>query len=382
MGLPRQEESVGRPRLISRIAERFMRRLASGSWQAGQALPATRTLAKEFAVALGTMQAALREVADKGMLQIRQRRPTLVCPDAVERARALLAELATRPASRRLAILVPDRFLPLPPVSTYGQLIDLVMPAADRKDIECAVVPWPLRDQVPAVQSFVHHDYGAALCVGVTEAYLVPLTVLYEQRFPVVLFNRRFPDLHLPTVRHDDDGAMRRITDHLIGFGHRRIRLVTPHDPTVMRSQMNWITNWIRYVDEKGLLDVGDLPVCYVPPAGDPVRFVRRILRSPAQTTALIMGSGSVTDVVCAAAEAEGLRIPDSLSVATFGSGARMPHTVSHQPLTTIASDLGRMAQCLVETVDRMLGGNLYPPSIRVPLQIHLTGSIGPPPRV
>jgi len=357
-----------------------MRRLASGSWAPGEPLPPGRALAADFGVALGTMQAALREVADKGMLEVRQRQPTVVGPDAVERARALLAELASRPASRRLAILVPEHFMPLVPPSTYSQLVDLAVPQASRRGIDCTVVSWPLRDQVHAVQSFVHHEYGAALCLGTTEAYLVSLTVLYEQRFPVVLFNRRFADLNLPTVRHDDDGAMRRITDHLIGFGHRRIRLVTYHQPDVMRSQINWINAWINYLDEKHLLESGQLPVCYVPRSDDPIRFIRPVLEGPHPATALIFASESLAQALLASPEYRDLNVPDELSVASFGVGRGLPRAAGRPPLTTIVSDLGRIAQCLVETVDRMLGGELYPPSIRVPLQVNLTSSIGPAP--
>jgi len=372
---------MGRPRLVSRIAERFMRRLASGSWPPGEPLPPGRVLAGEFGVALGTMQAALREVADRGILEVRQRQPTFVGPDAVERARALLAALASRPASRRLAILVPEQFMPLPASSTYSQLIDLVTPEAGRRNVDCTVVSWPLRDQVAAVQSFVHQDYGAALCLGTTEAYLVSLTVLYEQRFPVVLFNRRFADLNLPTVRLDDDGAMRRITDHLIGFGHRRICFVTQHQPDVMRSQIAWINAWIRYLDEKGLLEDGRLPVCYVPRSEDALRFIRPVLEGPRPATALIFPSEPLAEALLASPEYRDLKVPEALSVATFGPARGIPGMASRPALTTIMSDLGRIAQCLVETVDRMLGGKLYPPSIRVPLRINLTGSIGPAPK-
>lgn len=69
---------MGRPGIVDSIVERLLRKFAGGTWQAGMAMPTSRSLAAEFGVSLTTIQAAIRRVADYKLVEVRPRRPVVV----------------------------------------------------------------------------------------------------------------------------------------------------------------------------------------------------------------------------------------------------------------------------------------------------------------
>lgn len=374
---------MARPRIVGRVATRLLQQLASGSWSPGGVLPASRQLASQFCVAQRTMQASVRELAALGLLDVRPRYPTRVLPGATQRAKELVATRLSLVSSRRLAILMSDGVFPfpLPPHAFFAWLADLVVKESDRHGIATEILEWPLREQGRVVQSLLHGGYGAALAIGMSEAYLPSLVQLQAHEFPVMLFNRRFPQLQLPTVNQDDFTALKYVTEQLISYGHRRIHLVTYHDYGVLIRQMEWINEWLSFLGEKGLLEDLPAPVCYIPKGVDPRGFIEHILAEPHRATGLIFAIGPLLEQFLSVAPHDHIRVPDELSLAMFGRSDLILQKPWRPALTTLTGDFPRMAECMVETARRMLAGELNPPSVRIPLKVTLTGSIGPVPK-
>jgi DNA-binding LacI/PurR family transcriptional regulator len=375
-----ERAAMGRPRIVERLAERVMEHLARDAWEPGGRLPPGRELAREFGVSLTTMQRAMRQLSREGLLKVQPRRPTVVAAGAGARARRLLSRLAGRQASRRLAVLVPEVLMPPSDSSFLTYLAEQLVRECARRAIPARIVPWSLRDQIHAAQSLVLKEFGAVVCIGASEAYLLSLSILHEERFPVLLFNRQFPTLKLPTVRLEDHLAMQRMTDRLIGFGHRRICLVTYHDTDTSQSQAGWINRWINHLDHRGILESSCPPVCYVTRNHGPAMYVRHFLSAPRPATALIFGFSALARTLFLDPGFARARIPEEFSVATFGSAKDVPQRPWRPPLTTMEYDQRRMVECIAETSERMLGGELHPPSMRIPFKVHLTESIGPAP--
>ncbi|NIA20741.1 MAG: GntR family transcriptional regulator, partial [Anaerolineaceae bacterium] len=140
---------MGQPRVVSRIVERLIRKIAEGVWQPGATVPAGRRLATEFGVSLMTIQAALRRAADYELLDVHQRRPMVVRPGAVDRAQRLLARPSARPVGRRVAILIPDDCLPLTkPSPIWGLIVREMTREAKRRKMQATLVGWAPREQV------------------------------------------------------------------------------------------------------------------------------------------------------------------------------------------------------------------------------------------
>lgn len=53
-----------------RVSADLRQRLTSGEWQSGQALPPVAELARHYGVSRGTVAAALRTLADEGLVRI------------------------------------------------------------------------------------------------------------------------------------------------------------------------------------------------------------------------------------------------------------------------------------------------------------------------
>jgi len=72
--------------------------------------------------------------------------------------------------------------------------------------------------------------------------------------------------------------------------------------------------------------------------------------------------------------------LPEDMSVATFDMLYRVTLPSWCPPMTALYDDPRRSIECMIEMLDRMWRGDRHPPSIRVPMDLHRTDSIGPAP--
>ena len=377
---------MGRPSIVSRIVERLVRKIAEGAWQPGATVPASRRLATEFGVSLTTMQAALRRAATYKLLEVvHQRRPMVVLPGAVDRARRLLARLSARPVGRRVAILIPDIYLPLTkPSPIWGLIVrDMIREAKQRK-MQATLVGWAPREQVATAGSLARKGFDAAIVLGFEPVYLVSLSMLHEQGFPLVIFNRRVPGLDVPTVVIDEYAASQDLANRLVKLGHRNLCLVASSSSPNSNIPCPLIDGWLDYLKDNGLLDTCSMPL-YVPlwtlHLGIWNRMFRGRFQGRDRPTALVFVHSPWAKGFLVDPQFADLEIPRQISLATFEplprgtpTGPRCP------PLTTVQIDHQRTVQCMIEMVEKMLSGDSTPPTIRVPLKIRQTASIGDAP--
>lgn len=71
----------------ARVVEALSQRVATGTWREGEMLPGRRTLAREFGVAVNTVNRAIENMIERGALRADDRRGTFVA----DRARAVMA---------------------------------------------------------------------------------------------------------------------------------------------------------------------------------------------------------------------------------------------------------------------------------------------------
>ena len=123
------------------------------------------------------------------------------------------------------------------------------------------------------------------------------------------------------------------------------------------------------------------LPV-YVPWDYDPGIYegmFRRLLRSSERPTVIVFGNNPLARRFLADEEFSRLAVPGDISLATFEPAINMPRSADRPPLTSIHIDPQRTAQCILETLDQMVAGSTEVQTIRVPLTIDMTDSIGLP---
>lgn len=327
------------------------------------------------------MLAALGLAAEKQLLRVKPRKPVVLMPDAAERARDLLRQRATRADVRRLALLFPEAFGTFAGlIPFFGKLQAAIEQQARRFDIDVELVRWPLADQVAFAQRLPNKGFGAAFTLGMRAEYLPSLYALHQQRFPMVLLNAQIPELPLPSVNMDEYAAMRRLAERLTHLGHRNMCLMTLAMDSRLKMRQHRVFAWLDFLKEAGLRDACSTPVCCVTTEGDVSHYARQILRMSARPTALVFAYELLCRPFLKAPPVADLRVSRDLSVATFDIVRAEGGNSWCPPLTSIVPDMTRMAQCVMEMVEKLLAGEVNVPSIRVPMRINVTDSLARPP--
>jgi len=369
---------VERRTLADLVCDGLLRRLADGLWDEGQRLPVVRQLEKEFTVSRVTILAAMRQLADEGLIAVSPRHFATVAPGAADRAARLLVASLAVPAHRRVAVLVPEGHLP--PRFTFGQVIErFLAPAAADRNMTVKVVPWPASDQPRFVERLIRRGFMGALAFGLS-GWLLP--TVYEMRrrcFPLVVFNRRMPETDVPSVLLDERGAVRKIASALAAMGHRNMCLVYLAFDERLGEARQRADAWVGCLAEAGLLGECTMPLYYVRPRDD-VDLFAPLLRLENRPTAVVFGYGYLLERFLMGRRDPGLRLPEDMSVATFDMLYRVTLPSWCPPMTALYDDPRRSIECMIEMLDRMWRGDRHPPSIRVPMDLHRTDSIGPAP--
>jgi len=374
----------GRPTIIDEVLHRLLRGLASGMWPPGRSMPPSRRLASAFGVSPGTLRKALGEASRLGLVDVRQRRPVTVREGAAQRAERLLAQKSVRRSARQVAILMPAQLLPLVRDAFYALLIDALQREASRRGFDTSLVPWPAAEQMAVARSLPHKGFDAALFIGCLPAFTGSLFLMYEQGFPFVAFNRRIRGLPLPTVLIDNDEVVRRIAERLVKLGHRNLCLAASMtDLAAGQDRPGGVAHaWLDFLHERGLIEECVLPTyfpwdrhqdLYVPAFAD-------LMHSPQRPTAVVFEHHQWAGAFLGDRRFADLRVPDEVSLATVGPTRRLPSVPWCPPMSTAQVDYERVAECLIETFQKVLAGETGVPTIRLPLQLKLTESIGPAP--
>jgi LacI family transcriptional regulator len=176
------------------------------------------------------------------------------------------------------------------------------------------------------------------------------LNLLQESEKPFVCVGRPFEHPRVHFVDVDNFGGARDATNHLIRLGHRRIATITgPQDISDGADRFTGYKNALEYAgmpyDER-LVAYGD----FTKESG--IAGIKQLL--PHKPTALFCADDWMAVGVLEVLRAEGVRVPDELSIVGFDDDALSAMT--NPPLTTVfqpVADLGRAAtELLFELLD------------------------------
>ncbi|HOI56511.1 MAG TPA: GntR family transcriptional regulator [Phycisphaerae bacterium] len=371
-----------RAKRVDRIFDRIVRSLVEGAWLPGSDLPSTRVLAAELKTSLTTVQAALRKAAEQGMLEVRAQQTARVMPEGAAVAIRLLTQAAEASKRRRLAILVPDLFTPLQVTTGPFQwrIAHEIALAATAGGYDSEVVPIPDADQRSLAKRVVRH-FDAAFVVGMIPTNIATIFVLSESRFPVVLFNRHVPGLNVPSLNIDEYSAARSLARTLLVQGHRNVSMVISARYGAVLGRRTAAGGWLECLEESEAMATCVMPLAHTQSAPRGL-ILEKLLALRPRITGLVLGLPTLLHDLAASPQLRDLRIPDDLSLATFGSMHDIPWPSRYPPVTSFEVDWNRAGRCAIEMIDRMLSGDTQPKDIRVPLNIQLTDSIGLPPAV
>jgi LacI family transcriptional regulator len=185
---------------------------------------------------------------------------------------------------------------------------------------------------------------------------------LVRQRVPVVEADRQFAAGGCDGVVVDNMAVSRRLSDHLISLGHRRIALLI--------DETHWTTGRERFRGYQEALAASGIPAdpALLVPAGPDVAAARRaaveMLTRRDPPTAVFSANNVLAEGVWRAAQDLGLRIPADLSLVSFDDAPWM--SMVTPGVTAVAQDalaLGGAA------IDRLLARISGPGGADAPAQ-------------
>lgn len=174
-------------------------------------------------------------------------------------------------------------------------------------------------------------------------------------KLPMVVINRRYSGTALGSITVDFENAGYRATQHLLAFGHTRIGYIAPVEGVndTLSSRRRGMEQAIR---DAGLA-INPQWMVSCPPSGESdsgFYAMNNLLRLPDERpTALVCFNDSIAVGVAHAIRAAGLRVPDDISIVSFGDIAVAAHACP--PLTTISQPKYSIGMMAVQMLRKML---------------------------
>jgi LacI family transcriptional regulator, repressor for deo operon, udp, cdd, tsx, nupC, and nupG len=283
-----------------------------------------------------------------------------------------------RPAALRstsaglIGLVVPELVNPIFP--TFAQLIESGLAGHGYTPVLCTQTPGGVTEDEYVEMLLARGVSGIIFISGLhadSTADPARYHALVERGLPIVLVNGSRPDLDVPCISTDDQGAVRTAVNHLAALGHTRFGLATGPDRFVpverkvaaFRAAMASDARFSG-VEEYSLFSV----------EGGHAAAVRLL---DAGVTAIVCGSDIMALGAVRAVRARGLDVPKDVSVVGFDDSPLMAFT--DPPLTTIRQPVAAMSQSVVQTlVDAITGHQAPQGELLFSAELVVRGSTGP----
>jgi DNA-binding LacI/PurR family transcriptional regulator len=196
------------------------------------------------------------------------------------------------------------------------------------------------------------------------------VTRLVQAGYPIVLVDRDLPDLGLPAVLLDNEGAAYRAVRHLIDRGHQRIAMLSGRASISTTTER--VAGYERALRESGLEPDPRLVVSGESTSEGGAEATDRLLDLDPPPTAIFSGNNLMSIGALHAITRHGLTVPDDIALVGFDdfpypwSDAFRPH------LTTIAQPTYELGRCAAEMLVQLLRGSTDEASRRAVLEGNL----------
>jgi len=203
-----------------------------------------------------------------------------------------------------------------------------------------------------ALETFVDKRVDGIICMSTSvETSADHILQVNRLGVPLVMINRPLHTAELNQIAWDEVSGARKLTEHLIGLGHRRIGMIVPDIERTTGSErllgycQMLAGAHIAYDDALIIRSADDGEAAY--------EATLRLLRQPRPPTALFADNDRISLGAMRAIYAAGLRIPDDVSVVGYCTSALAASFAP--PLTSVVPypySLGTMA---AETMLRLV---------------------------
>ncbi len=200
------------------------------------------------------------------------------------------------------------------------------------------------RYEIEAIQLIRSRNVdGLVLCaVGVSDEHIAELAESDQQ---VVLVDRCYPGLAIPSVTSDNVRGAREATEYLIRHGHKRI--------ACLQGLQHSALNRDRVLGYREALAQHDISIAEELIVGDNFAqqsgyvATRLLLHAQTKFTAILAMSNQIALGALQAVSEESIKIPDDVSIIAFDDSPYAPYLAT--PMTTVKQRNEEMGQIAVQ---------------------------------
>jgi LacI family transcriptional regulator len=136
-----------------------------------------------------------------------------------------------------------------------------------------------------------------------------------QQQVPVVVLDRRIPEIDVDVVRGDSEGGAYQLTHILLGLGHRRITLLS--GPADVSTAADRVAGFRQALFEAGCLSEGQIVYGeYSYDSG--YAHTKNLLTQSPRPTALFAGNNLIATGAYHAIQQSGQQVPQDLALVSF----------------------------------------------------------------
>jgi len=343
------------------VSQQIRSMIERGELADGQRMPSTQELARQLSVSCTTVQKALANLVDEGMLERKQRKGTFVSSKPVATSSIGFYYFSERQP------MIMDLVEAMHPVFNRRRL-DIKLIPFGRKFFDEAVLLEDARNR--GLQGLIITPLDSTACLN-------QLKKLEQASFPYVrIANDCWDDQLTAPLVASDYGVITSTCSMLAEMGHTAIGLLGSE------AGNPWEAMYLNFVRQfSGYRDSWRLPIEHGPVLGKPWEFGNQIARGylheNPELTAVIAWHPLHAKHVVEQARQMGRSVPDQLSVVCMYDwtryGIEMAASAYHHPY----DEAGKAAATYLVS---MLDGHTPPRTTRIPLQLNDYGTIATAP--
>ena len=364
----------------ARLKDHILDELRSGRLRPGDALPSEVELATQLKIARNTVRQALGRLDSDGFIHRIRGKGTFVRNDAQQRLSRGLG---------LFALVMPESHTGPYPALHHG--FERAAAEDHTQVIASSTENDPMRQASVILQLMSKEVAGVAIVPTLLPTPAYQIEMLQKQGIPVVFCHRRVEGVRAPLVAipFRDIGHMagRKLLEH----GHRHVAMYL----TLPMYKVASVQNGKDYA--VGLREVlrqagGDLPDEFIL-SGDTDTLdlgtqekeawpkIKELFSRPDHPTAIMTSYDTMGEIVYLALERLGLRVPEDVSVISFGSKERGGAIVRRLTSVVIdGEDIGRRAAHLLNEMCSGQRSMHDTEEIQMPLELSDGQSLGPVP--
>jgi len=222
--------------------------------------------------------------------------------------------------------------------------------------------------EVAIVRSLLERRIDGIALVGFDHA-AVSMNMLQQRDVPVISVWNFREETYIPCVGADNAAAARTVVRHVLDLGHRDIALLFPDVSSNdrARDRMNGVLQELRMAD---VTTAPDRLISCPYDIGEAKRLVRELVSGARRPTAIVCGNDIIAHGAFYACYAEGVRIPDDISIVGIGDFRGSAHL--EPGLTTIRLPARRIGNIAADSLVQMSDTGLLPNPFNQQVEVEL----------